>query len=88
MGIVEGKAGPYWNIAKLHTKLGNMVGLVLLLTKHLIKNGSLVVMESGFCVLKAIIELKKVSNFISDIIKERRCWHKYVKGEDIKDRFK
>ena len=88
MGIVEGTAGPYRNTAKLHKKLGKMVGLVLLLTKHLIKNGSLVVMESGFCVLKAIIELKKVSNFISDIIKERRCWHKYVKGEDIKDRFK
>ena len=43
MGIVEGTAGPYRNTAKLHKKLGKMVGLVLLLTKHLIKNGSLVV---------------------------------------------
>ena len=45
-------------------------------------------MDSGFFVLKYIIELKKLGIFRSSPIKKRRYWPKHVKGEDVEDNFK
>lgn len=42
-----------------------------------------VILDSGFCVLRALIELKKRGVFASALIKKRRYWPKHIKGDDI-----
>ena len=49
--------------------------------------GSVVVLDSGFCVLKGNLELKKRGVYASALIKKRRFWPKYIKGDDIKSQF-
>jgi hypothetical protein len=44
-------------------------------------------MDSGFCVLKALIELVAVGVYGSAVIKKRRFWPKYVDGDGIKAHF-
>ena len=64
-------------------KHGKTVGLLLRLCKPLLFTGKVVVLDSGFCVLRAIVELKKLGVFAAAVIKKRRYWPKYVKGEEI-----
>ena len=45
-------------------------------------------MENSFYTLKVIIGLKKVSIFISDLVKKSHYCPKYVNREDIKVHFK
>ena len=87
--LVEGKDAPR---ATAHPKpkfnnLGNTVGLLLRVLEPIFGRGSVVVLDSGFCVLKGIIELKKRGVYASALIKKRRYWPKYIKGDDIKDHF-
>ena len=44
-------------------------------------------MDSGFCVLKGLIELQKVGVYASAVIKKRRYWPKYIKGDDLDAHF-
>jgi hypothetical protein len=44
-----------------------------------------VILDSGFCVLQCLVELKKIGVFASAVIKKRRYWPKYVPGEQIDD---
>ena len=44
-------------------------------------------MNSGFCVLLSVTELKKMGVFSAALIKKRRYWPRYVKGEEIKAHF-
>ena len=44
-------------------------------------------LDSGFCVLKGIVELKKRGVYASALIKKQRYWPKYIKGDDIKSLF-
>ena len=46
-----------------------------------------VILDSGFCVLKGIIELRKKGLYASVLIKKRRFWPKYIRGEEIKAHF-
>jgi hypothetical protein len=46
-------------------------------------SGKVVILDSGFCVLQALVELRKVGVFASAVVKKRRYWPKYIKGEDI-----
>ena len=46
------------------------------------------ILDSGFCVLKGIIELHKNGVFASALIKKRRYWPKYIHGDEIKEHFK
>lgn len=85
--IVEGKDVPTQQPAKEFEEKGKTVGLCLRLTKSIHGTGSLVVMDSGFCVVKAITELKRVSVFSSAMIKKRRYWPRYIKGDEIKEYF-
>ena len=50
--------------------------------------GFIVIIDSGLCVLKGIIELRKKGVFASALIKKRRYWPKYINGADIKSHFK
>ena len=45
------------------------------------------VLDSGFCVLQAIVELKKRGVFAHALIKKRRYWPKHVPGEQIIQHF-
>ena len=44
-------------------------------------------LDSGFCVLQAIVELKKCGVFTHALIKKRRYWPKHVPGEQIIQHF-
>jgi len=45
-------------------------------------------MDSGFCVLEALGELKAHRVFSSAVIKKRKYWPKHIDGEKIKEYFK
>ena len=47
----------------------------------------MVVLDSGFCVLKGIVELKKRGVYASALIKKWKYWPKYIKGDAIKEHF-
>ena len=86
--IVEGKDAPREeNARKEFSEHPKTVALCLRLTKAIHGTGNVVVMDSGFCVLKAIVELRKAGVFSSALIKKRRYWPRYVKGEEIKEHF-
>ena len=44
-------------------------------------------LDSGFCVLQAIVELKKRGVFAHALIKKRRYWPNHVPGEQIIQHF-
>ena len=45
------------------------------------------ILDSGFCVLKGLIELRKVGVFAGAIIKKMRYWPKHIKGDMIDTHF-
>jgi Transposase IS4 len=73
--------------SKEYEEKGKTVGLLLRLTKLLWSTGKIVVLDSGFCVLKGIIELRQRGVFASAVIKKRRYWPKYIPGEVIQQHF-
>jgi hypothetical protein len=85
--IVEGKDAPPEAEQKEYFEKGKTVGLCLHLTKSLYGTGSVVVMDSAFCVVKAITELRMAGVFSSALIKKRRYWPHYVNGDGIKAHF-
>ena len=44
-------------------------------------------LDSGFCVLQGLIELRKRGVFGHAVIKKRRYWPKYIKGDEIDEEF-
>ena len=44
-------------------------------------------LDSGFCVLQAIVELKKHGVFTHALIRKRRYWPKHVPGDQIIQHF-
>ena len=63
------------------------MGLLLQILELIFARGCVVVLDSGFCVLKGIIELKKRGVYMSALIKKRCYWPKYINGDDIKSHF-
>ena len=49
--------------------------------------GGYVILDSGFCVLKGLIWLRKKGIFDYAVIKKRRYWPSVVPGKDIEDHF-
>ena len=87
--MVEGKTRPKELKKPMYDDRGGpTVGLLLRLTKALWGTGRVVVLDSGFCVLKALVELKKVGVFAAALIKKRRYWPANVDGEGVKEHFK
>ena len=60
-----------------------MIGTLLHLTKPVWGTGKLVVLDSGFCVLQGLVELKKKGVYAHALIKKRRYWLNHVPGDDI-----
>ena len=86
MELVEGKDVSHTaeHPKPKHNNHGNTVSLLLQILEPIFARGSVVVLDSGFCVLKGIIELKKRGVYVSALIKKCRYWPKYIKGDDIK----
>lgn len=57
--IVEGKSRLREKPKEKYSELGNTTGLLLRLCEPIFNTGKIVVLDSGFCVLQALIELKK-----------------------------
>ena len=88
MELVEGrKDAPAHLPPKEYANLGKTVSLMLRLTQPLHHTSKVVVMDSGFCVLKGLAELRRRGVFAQALIKKRRYWPKYVDGEAIKNHF-
>ena len=62
--------------------------LFLRLRETIFDTGKVVILDSGFCVLQAIMSLKKKGVFASALVKKRRYWPKHVKGDEIKEALK
>ena len=67
--------------------MGKTVGTLLWLTHPIWGGGKVLVLDSGFCVLKGIAELKKKGVFAVSLIKKRCYWPKYVDGDAINQHF-
>ena len=87
MELVEGKDSPSEIIPKYNNQ-GKTVGLLLRVLEPIFTSGNVVILDSFFCVLKGIVELKKHGVYASALIKNQKYWPKYIKGGAIRDHFK
>ena len=60
-----------------------VVGLILLLTRELWSTGKSVIIDSGFCVLKGLMEMRKRKVYGGELIKKRCYWPKGGYGDGI-----
>ena len=81
--LVEGKDRPKELQKFEFGERGKTSGLLLHLCKPLFGTGKLVILDSGFCVLAAVIELMKFGVYASALIKKRRYWPKNIDGDGI-----
>ena len=86
MELVEGKDSPSEIIPKYNNQ-GKTVALLLRVLEPIFTRGNVVILDSGFCVLKGIVELKKRGVYASALIKKQKYWPKYIKGDAIRDHF-
>ena len=87
LDLREGKDRPTNLGNKEFDDLGKTTGILLRLTKSVWSSGKVFVLDSGFCVLQAIVELKKKGVFAAALIKKRRYWPKHVPGDEIIQHF-
>ena len=83
MELVEGKDSPSEIIPKFNNQR-KTVGLLLHVLEPIFGKGMVVILDNGFCVLKVIVELKKRGVYASALIKKRKYWPKYIKGDIIR----
>jgi hypothetical protein len=86
MEMVKGKDHPP-QVAERYSELGKTTGLLMRMLQSDFTTGRYVVLDSGFCVLKALVQLKKVGMFACTVIKKRRYWPALVPGEAISREF-
>ena len=79
----EGKDHPRQLGEKTHDEKGKTIGVLLCLTEPVWGTGKLVVLDSGFCVLQGLVELKKKGVYAHALIKKRRYWPRHIPGDDI-----
>ena len=87
--LVEGKDAPKeLSSQREYEALGKTTSLLLRLTKSIHHQAKvLVVLYSGFCVLKGRVDLRKQGVFAASVVKKRRYWPRYVDGDAIKEFF-
>ena len=83
--LVEGRARPKELPSDPKTK--RTTCLLLRLYKSMYSAGKVVILDSGFCVLEGLIELKKVGVFAGALIKKCHYWPKHVNGDMIGSHF-
>jgi hypothetical protein len=84
--MVEGQDHPS-QLSELFSEAGKTGGLLLQMLQCYFATGRNVVLDSGFCVLKAIVALKKHGVFASALIKKRRYWPTLIAGNAMKSMF-
>ena len=84
--LVEGKDEPP-QVRKEFERSGKTGGLLLRMLRAYHHTGRYVVLDSGFCVLKAIVDLQKVGVYSAALIKKRKYWPKGVPGEAMQSHF-
>jgi hypothetical protein len=57
--------------------------LVLRMTETIRGSGRVVIMDSAFCVMKAIVALRQVGIYVATIAKKRRYWPKDIPGDEV-----
>lgn len=85
--LVKGKDCQRQRLPAKYNEEDNTAALLLRLCEGLFNTGKVVILDSGFCALKAIIVLKKKGVYTSTLIKKRRYWPKYIKDNKIKTDF-
>jgi hypothetical protein len=85
--LVEGKDRPRQLQPAKYSEHSKTTGLQLRLTDSIAHSGRVVIMDSGFCVLKALIKLASVDVLASAVIKKRCFWPKYIDGGAINSHF-
>ena len=87
--FVEGKEHPRQSGPLEFEELGRKtVGLFLRMTKSYFANGKHVILDSGLCVLKGLIQLRKNVFSPCGFINKRRYWPSMVPGKDMEDHFR
>ncbi len=84
--LAEGNDRPH-QIPEGWSKLGRTPGLLMRMLLLYFTMGRYVVLDSGFCILRALIELKKVGLFACVVIKKRRYWPAIVPGDKMSQAF-
>ena len=84
--MVEGKERP--KELPNDPKNARTTGLLKRLCEGIKGSGRVVILDSGFCVLEGLVELRKMGVYASALIKKRRYWPKHVPGDAIDDHFK
>ena len=80
--LVEGKAHLHQSGPLEFENLGgNTVGLFLCIMKGYFATGRYVIIDSSFCVLKGLIQLRKKVVFACAVIKKIRYWPSMVPGK-------
>ena len=69
------------------TKSGMLISLLLRLCDSRFHIGMVVILDNGFCILRAIVELKKGGILAAALIKKRRYWSKHIYGDQINSHF-
>ena len=86
--LVEGKAHPRQADPLEFEDLSRKnVGLLLRMMKIYFSTGRYVILDSGFYVLKGLIQLRDKGIFSCAVIKKRRYWPSMVPGKDMEDHF-
>ena len=63
--------------------LGETVGLFLWLSRTIWYPGTSVVLDSGVCVLKGILEMQQRGVYDGEVIKKRHYWLKHISGDTL-----
>ena len=67
--------------------LSSTVGLLRWILTPIFFTGFIMILDSGFCMLKGIVELRKKGVFASALIKKRWYWPQFIHGDEIKEHF-
>jgi hypothetical protein len=70
MEMVEGKDHPP-QVVPRYSELGKTTGLLMRMLQSYFSMGRYVILDSGLCVLKALVQLKKGGMFACAVIKKR-----------------
>ena len=86
--FVEGREHPLQaGILEFEDLGGKTVGLLLRMMKRYFATGRYVILDSGFCVLKGLIQLRKKGVSACDVIKKRIYCPSVVPDNDMEDHF-
>jgi Transposase IS4 len=81
--LVEGSDAPYNRMKEFDDCGGSTVGLLMRLMKPLFYTGMAIVIDSGLCVLKGLLELRKNGIFAAAVIRKHWYWLKYIRGDKL-----